>query len=93
MKKEPAKPARPQRRHSFLPLAIGTSGGIALASIAFWFFKEQADRVVEGRADRYDDIVMEVIQRIDNPAMHAVMETVTQLGTHAALPHAKGSTR
>ncbi|MGZ4811113.1 MAG: phosphatase PAP2 family protein [Thermoanaerobaculia bacterium] len=92
MKRDPRKPLRPKRRQSFLPLAIGTSGGVALATIAFWFFKQQADRVVEGRADHYDDIIMDVIHRIDNPTMHSVMETLTQLGTHAAIGTAAGLT-
>ena len=39
MKKEPQKKLK--RRHRFLPLAIGTSGSVALAGIAFWFFKKQ----------------------------------------------------
>jgi len=86
------KPARPKRRQSFLPLAIGTTGGVALATIAFWFFQDQAERVVAGRADRYDDIIMDTIHRIDNPAMHAVMEAVTQLGSHAAIGTAAGLT-
>jgi membrane-associated phospholipid phosphatase len=89
---KPLKPPRPKRRQSFLPLAIGTSGGVALATIAFWFFKEQAEHVVAGRADRYDDIIMETIHKIDNPTMHAVMEAVTQLGTHAAIGTAAGLT-
>ena len=44
--KEPKK-----RRQRFLPLAIGRSGGVVLAAVAFWFFKKQADDVVTGRAD------------------------------------------
>jgi len=81
-----------KRRQSFLPLAIGTTGGVALATVAFWFFKEQAENVVEGTADRYDDVIMEAIHRIDNPAMHAIMEAITQLGTHAAIGTAAGLT-
>jgi membrane-associated phospholipid phosphatase len=81
-----------KRRQTFLPLAIGTTGGVALASIAFWFFKQQADHVVEGRADQYDDVIMEVVHRIDNPTMHRVMEAVTQLGSHAAISTAAGLT-
>jgi len=81
-----------KRRHRFLPLAIGTSGGVALAAIAFWFFKKQAEHVVEGRADRYDMMVFDVVHRIDNPGMHRFMEAVTQLGTHAAIGTAAGLT-
>ena len=83
---------RVKRRHRFLPLAIGTSGGVALAAVAFWFFKKQAEHVVEGRADQYDMMVFDVVHRIDNPAMHQFMEGVTQLGTHAAIGAAAGLT-
>jgi undecaprenyl-diphosphatase len=86
------KEKKSNRRNRFLPYAIGTSGGVALATIAFWFFKQQADHVVEGRADQYDDIVMEAVHRIDNPPMHHVMEAVTQLGSHAAISAAAGLT-
>jgi undecaprenyl-diphosphatase len=86
------KQKKDKRRHRFLPYAIGTSGGVALASIAFWFFKQQADHVVEGRADQYDDVIMETIHRIDNPTMHTVMEAMTQLGSHAAIGAAAGLT-
>ncbi len=90
MKREPRK--RLKRRHRFLPLAIGTSGGVALAAGAFWFFKKQAERVTEGRADRYDALVFDVVHRIDNPAMHRFMEAVTQLGSHGAISTAAGVT-
>lgn len=81
-----------KRRHRFLPLAIGTTGGVALAAVAFWFFKKQAEHVVEGRADRYDMAVFDVVHRIDNPFMHRFMETITQLGSHAAIGTAAGLT-
>jgi undecaprenyl-diphosphatase len=86
------KETKPRRRNTFLPFAIGTTGGVALATIAFWFFKQQADHVVEGRADQYDDLIMETVHRIDNPAMHRVMEAATQLGSHAAISAAAGLT-
>jgi len=89
-KKGPATP--PKRRQRFLSLAIGTSGGVLLASAAFWFFKKQAEHVVQGRADRYDDVIMETVHRIDNPAMHDVMEAITQLGSHTAISIAAGAT-
>jgi undecaprenyl-diphosphatase len=92
VKKGAKKPEHAKRRHSFLPLAIGTTGGVVIAAISFWFFKEQAERVIAGRADRYDDIIMDTIHRIDNPPMHTVMEAVTQLGTHAAIGTAAGLT-
>jgi undecaprenyl-diphosphatase len=90
--KKKAPSASTKRRQRFLPLAIGTSGGVMLATAAFWFFKKQAEHVVHGRADRYDDIIMETVHRIDNPAMHNVMEAVTQLGSHTAIGTAAGLT-
>ena len=81
-----------KRRNRFLPLAIGTSGGVALAAVAFWFFKKQAEHVVEGRADEFDLKVFDVVHGIDNPAMHQFMEAVTLLGTHAAIGTAAGVT-
>lgn len=81
-----------KRRNRFLPLAIGTTGGVALAAVAFWFFKKQAEHVVEGRAERYDMMVFDVVHRIDNPAMHRFMETITQLGSHGAIGTAAGLT-
>lgn len=84
--------AKPKRRHRFLPLAIGTTGSVAIAGVAFWFFKKQAEHVVEGRADRYDDIIMDLVHTIDNPPMHAAMDAVTQLGSHIAIGSAAGVT-
>ena len=82
----------PKRRHRFLPLAIGTTGSIALAAGAFWFFKKQAEEVVAGRADRYDELVMDVVHKIDNPPMHEAMNAITQLGSHIAIGSAAGIT-
>ena len=81
-----------KRRHRFLPLALGTSGGVVLASLAFWFFKKQADHVVEGHADRYDEAVMQAVHTIDNRQMHEVMNVITQLGSHLAIGAAAGVT-
>jgi membrane-associated phospholipid phosphatase len=81
-----------RRRQSFLPLAIGTSGGIALAALAFWIFKEQAEHVVEGRAEAMDEAILEAVHKIDNPQMTHVMHAVTQLGTHVAIGAAAGLT-
>lgn len=81
-----------KRRQRFLPLAIGTSGGVALATLAFWFFKEQAEQVVEGRADRYDSAIMQAVHTIDNPATNRIMEAATTLGSHAAIGTAAGVT-
>lgn len=83
---------KPKRRQRFLPLAIGTTGGVALAAVAFFFFKKQAEHVVEGRADRYDMIVFDIVHRIDNSSMHRFMEAITQLGSHAGISAAAGIT-
>jgi membrane-associated phospholipid phosphatase len=80
------------RRNTFLPRAIGVTGGVALAGAAFLFFKHQADRVMEGAADEFDLAVMDVVHEIDNPSMHRAMHAVTQLGTHAAIGAAAGIT-
>jgi membrane-associated phospholipid phosphatase len=90
VKKEPRQ--KPKRRHRFLPLAIGTTGSVVLAGVAFWFFEKQAEQVVEGRADRYDAAIMDVVHTIDNPKMHQIMHAVTQLGTHVAIGGAAGIT-
>lgn len=83
---------KPKRHQRFLPLAIGTAGGVALSAAAFLFFKKQAELVVAGRADRYDMLVFDVVHKIDNPPMHRFMEAVTQLGSHAAIGTAAGVT-
>ena len=65
---------------------------MVLAGLAFWFFKKQADHVVEGSADRYDDLVMEAVHQIDHPSIQRVLHGATQLGTHAAIGTAAGLT-
>lgn len=90
MKKEPRK--RPRRRQRFLPLAIGTTGGVAIASLAFWFFKEQAEHVVSGTADPYDMAIIKAVQQIDNKQATRVMHAITQLGSHVAIGTAAGVT-
>jgi len=92
-KTDSKKPLRKgKRRQHFLPLAIGRSGGVVLGALAFWFFAKQADRVVDGEADKLDISIIETVQRIDNPAMHATMNGVTQLGSHAGIAAAAGLT-
>ena len=81
-----------KRRQHFLPLAIGRSGGVVLAGLAFWFFTKQAENVVEGDADRYDEAIMEAVHRIDNPPMNRAMHAITQLGSHWAIGAAAGIT-
>ena len=90
MKETPKK--KPKRRHRFLPLAIGTTGSVVLAGVAFWFFKKQAESVVAGRADRYDELIMDVVHKIDNPPMHEAMNAITQLGAHFVIGGAAGIT-
>jgi undecaprenyl-diphosphatase len=80
------------RRQHFLPLAIGRSGGVVLAAVAFWFFKKQAENVVDGDADRYDEAILTAVHRIDNVPTHRVMNVVTQLGSHVAIGAAAGIT-
>lgn len=89
-KKEPLRKGK--RRQHFLPLAIGRSGGVVLAGIAFWFFKQQAENVVDGDADRYDELVMKAVHRVDNPSFTRAMHAITQLGSHAAIGTAAGIT-
>ena len=83
---------RGKRRQHFLPLAIGRSGGVVLAALALWFFKKQADQVVEGHADQIDEAIMESVHRIDNLAMHRTMDAATQLGSHLVIGTAAGLT-
>ena len=90
MKKEPRKTAK--RRHRFLPLAIGTGGSVALAGIAFWFFRKQAEHVVEGKAEQYDDLIMDAVHAIDDPTVTRALHAVTQLGSHAAISTAAAVT-
>jgi membrane-associated phospholipid phosphatase len=93
VKKTNREPLRKgKRRQHFLPLAIGRSGGVVLGALAFWFFKKQADHVVEGRADRVDEAVMEAVHKIDTPAVNHLMHGVTQLGSHAGIGIAAGVT-
>ncbi|MFP5247593.1 MAG: phosphatase PAP2 family protein, partial [Thermoanaerobaculia bacterium] len=81
-----------KRRQHFLPLAIGRSGGVVLAGLALWFFKKQADHVVEGHADRYDDAIMQAVHQIDHPQIHRALHAATQLGSHAGIAAAAGFT-
>ena len=81
-----------KRRQHFLPLAIGRSGGVVLAGLALWFFKKQAEQVVEGDADRYDEAIMQAVHTIDNPTTHRALHLATQLGSHAAIATAAGLT-
>ncbi len=76
---------RDERRRGFLPLALGMSGGVILATAAFWFFREEAERVVTGKADAYDTKVLHAVRATSSPAMDRAMQAVTQLGSHVAI--------
>lgn len=80
-----ARSRREERDGGFLPLAIGTSGGVAIAAVAFWFFKQQAEAVVAGRADKYDVAIIDLVQSASSERMNTVMKAATQLGSHAAI--------
>jgi membrane-associated phospholipid phosphatase len=94
VKPKPAKrPLRQgNRRQHFLPLAIGRSGGVVLAGLAFWFFKSAADRVVENRAEKFDTMFQDIAETMHSPSMDHSMHAVTQLGSHAAIGAAAGLT-
>lgn len=79
-----------RRRNSFLPLAIGATGGIAIASAAFWFFARQAEHVVAGRAEEFDERVMAMVHRAGSPGATTTMHVVTQFGSHAVIGAAAG---
>lgn len=83
---------RNRRRNSFLPVGIGITGGVALASLAFWFFKHQAEEVVTGSADSYDMAIMDAIHKTDSAPMNHMMELATHLGSHTAVGTAAGLT-
>lgn len=81
-----------RRRNTFLPVAIGITGGVGLSIVAFWFFKQQAEQVVSGRADLYDEAIMDAVHEFDSPKVNRAIELVTHLGSHAAIATAAGVT-
>jgi membrane-associated phospholipid phosphatase len=83
---------RTRRRQTFLPLAIGISGGVALASVAFWFFKEQAEDVVAGRADHYDGVILDLVHSAENRKLGHYLKAATYLGTHVGVGTVAGLT-
>ena len=87
-----ARNLRPAKATTFLPLAIGISGGVALATVAFWFFKRQAEEVVSGTADHYDTGLLELATSAKSPRMDLVMRSATALGSHTAISVAAGAT-
>ncbi len=90
--KKAAADKKSKRRQRFFPAVLGTSGGVALAAVAFWFFKKQAEHVVEGKAQQYDDLVMEAVHTVDHPSVGRFLHFATQLGSHAAIGAAAGIT-
>lgn len=78
--------------HSFLPRAIGVTGGILLAGAAFWFFKRQAEHVVSGRTEDYDTLILRKARTITSPAADHTFRTATYLGTHVAVGTIAGIT-
>lgn len=87
-----ARNLRPKKETTFLPLAIGISGGVALATVAFWFFKHQAEDVVSGTADHYDTTLLELATGAKSERMDLVMRSATALGSHTAISVAAGGT-
>jgi undecaprenyl-diphosphatase len=78
--------------HPFLPRAIGVTGGILLAGAAFWFFKRQADHVVEGRTEDYDTLILRNARAMTSPAADHLFRTATYMGTHVAVATMAGLT-
>lgn len=83
---------RSKKETTFLPLAIGISGGVALATVAFWFFRQQAEDVVAGTADHYDTALLELATNVKSPRTDLVMRSATALGSHTAISIAAGGT-
>ncbi|MDX1583973.1 MAG: phosphatase PAP2 family protein [Thermoanaerobaculia bacterium] len=79
------KRIRTAKRRTFLPLAIGTSGGVILATAAFVFFRHQAKQVVTGRADTFDSTIMDLVHSGHSDRMDKVMRSATFLGEHVAI--------
>jgi len=75
----------PRARRRFLPLLLGTSGGVALAAGAFWFFRKQAREVLSGDSDSLDAAVIERVQALRSPAADRVMKIATDVGSHPSV--------
>jgi len=65
---------------------------VLLASAAFWFFKKQAEHVVQGGRTATTTSSWRPSIASTTPAMHDVMEAITQLGSHTAITIAAGAT-
>jgi hypothetical protein len=77
-------PGVPKKGH-FLPLAIGTTGGVLLATAAFAFFRHQAKVVVTGRADHYDGALMDLVHSSHNGQLDRYLRFATSLGEHMTI--------
>lgn len=75
---------RPSKR-TFLPTAIGTTGGVLLATGAFWFFREQAKHVVGGRTDLFDDTILDLVHSTHGGRKDSILRASTFLGEHFAI--------
>lgn len=82
-RKQPKR--RTAKRRTFLPLAIGTTGGVALATVAFVFFRHQAKQVITGRTDRYDGAIMDLVHSGHSERMDRIMRVSTALGEHVTI--------
>lgn len=76
---------RNRRANRFLPHALGATGGVVVAAVAFWFFRGQARRVVAGRADALDESIMRTVHQIQSRRVTVLMRGATFLGEHAAI--------
>ena len=73
------------RKTSFLPATIGITGGVVLSSLAFLFFKKQADLVSSGRTATYDSMILQSARKLASPDSDQMMRFSTYLGTHVAV--------
>lgn len=74
-----------ERKASFLPATIGITGGVVLSSLAFLFFKKQADLVSAGRTATYDSMILQTARKLASPDTDQTMRFATYLGTHVAV--------
>lgn len=70
---------------TFLPHAIGITGGVILAGAAFWFFKRQADAMTGGKTKEYDTVLLQTAHSLASPTSDRAMRYATYLGTHVAV--------
>lgn len=85
MKNPTIRKRRPRRSNRFLPHALGATGGIAVAAVAFWFFHGQAERVVAGRADALDEKILTVVHQIQSRRVTRVMRAASFAGEHPSI--------